>query len=314
VPNPRSFELPQEFLIVGAAVQTGLFDTLKEDPCTTEELATKTKTDHRALWTVVEALVALGYLQYDKGKIKLTPEAEELFYNPESEVYTGFSFMHAYNLISSWIRLPEVLKSGKPVPKKQEGPPKDFIRAMSHIAAQSAPAISEYCLRGLPANSEVLDVGGGPLTYAYAFAKNGAAVTVLDLPQVIDMMNPEMEPGLPIKMVKGDFTEGLPPGPFDLVYLGNVCHIYGEKENRKLFEDAASSLKKAGRLVINDMIRGTGTRPAVFGVNMLINTANGGTYTFEQYKTWLEDAGFSVFPWEEIGGRQLIEAEKKIGK
>ena len=311
MPNPRSFELPQEFLIVGAVAQTGLFDALKDNPCTTEELSAKTGTDHRALWTVAEALVALGYLERDSEKIKLTTEADEILYNPESKVYTGFSFMHAYNLISSWIKLPEVLQSGTPVPKKHDGSPKNFIRAMSHIAAQSAPAVTEYCLRGLPANSAVLDVGGGPLTYAYAFVKNGAAVTVLDLPEVVDMMSPELDPALPIEMVRGDFTEGLPPGPFDVVYLGNVCHIYGEKENRKLFEDAAQSLKSGGRLIINDMIRGTGARAAIFGVNMLVNTANGGTYTHEQYKAWLENAGFSVCPWEEVGGRQLIGAEKQ---
>ncbi len=311
MPNPRSFELPQEFLIVGAAVQTGLFDALKDSPCTTEELSAKTGTDHRALWTVAEALVALGYLEHDSKKMKLTAEAEEILYNSESEAYTGFSFMHAYNLISSWVRLPEVLQNGKPVPKKQDSAPKDFIKAMSHIAAQSAPALSKYCLQDLPANPAVLDVGGGPLTYARAFAKNGAAVTVMDLPQVIDMMSPELEPDLPIKMVKGDFTEGLPQGPFDVIYLGNVCHIYGEKENQKLFNDAAANLKSGGRLIINDMIRGTGARPAIFGVNMLINTANGGTYTYEEYKTWLENAQFSVFPWQEVGGRQIIRADRQ---
>jgi len=76
------------------------------------------------------------------------------------------------------------------------------------------------------------------------------------LPEVIKMMQPELDPGLPIKMVKGDFTEGLPPGPYDLVYLGNVCHIYGERENRKLFRDAAQVLKPGGQIVIVDMLRG----------------------------------------------------------
>jgi len=33
--------------------------------------------------------------------------------------------------------------------------------------------------------------------------------------------------------------------------------------------------------------------------------------TYEQYKSWLQDAGFSVSPYEEIGGRQLITATKQ---
>jgi len=117
MPNTTSFQVPQEFLIVGAAAQTGLFDELKDAPCTLQELTVKTKTDPRALWVIVEALLALQYLVYDGELLKLSPEAENIFYRPDSEQYTGFSFMHSYGLIKSWIQLPDVIKSGKPVPR-----------------------------------------------------------------------------------------------------------------------------------------------------------------------------------------------------
>lgn len=312
MPNVESFQLQQEFLIVGAAVQTGMFDAIKNNPQTLEELSVSTGSDRRALWTVTEALVALGYLEYEDKKIKLTGEAYSILYDQNSDSYTGCSFMHTYNLISTWLHLPEVLKTGRPAPrKKSPGQSKDFITAMSHHAKKSAPEIVEVCLKGLPQSPRVLDVGGGPLTYAIAFAQKGAIVTVLDLPEVIDMMMSELDPNLPISMAKGDFTIGLPKGPFDLIYLGNVCHIYGEKENSKLFTDASSELEVGGRLVINDMIRGTGAWPSLFAVNMLVNTNSGGTWTYEQYKSWLQDAGFSVSPHEEVGGRQLITATKQ---
>lgn len=312
MPNTDSFQLPQEFLIVGAAVQIGLFEEIKSNPCTLEELATNTNSDSRALWTVVEALIALNYLQYQGEKIILTQEAFNIFYNPHYQEFKGFSFMHTYNLIKSWIQLPDVMQSGKPVAQKDENQhTKHFIKAMSHVAQQSAPAIVDYCLKDLPKKPKVLDVGGGPLTYALAFVDKGASVTVLDLPEVIDMMQPELDPELPIQMVKGDFTQGLPSGPYDLIYLGNVCHIYGEQENRKLFQDAAAELEAGGQIIINDMIRGTGVRPAIFAVNMLINTKSGGTWTFEQYKSWLNDAGFTTEHWTEVGGRQLIKATKR---
>jgi 2-polyprenyl-3-methyl-5-hydroxy-6-metoxy-1,4-benzoquinol methylase len=313
MPNPASFQLPQEFLIVGAATKIGLFDAIKNGSHTVQELSEKLNTDYRALWTVTEALAALGYVIYrDNKKIKLSEEAENIFYNPEHSDYTGFSFMHSYNLITSWLQLPDVIKTGRPASKKdKKGHSKNFIMAMSHHAQRSALQVTDFCLSDLPANQKVLDVGGGPLTYAIAFAKKGAIVTVLDLPEVVEMMSLELDDALPINMVKGDFTQGLPEGPFDLIYLGNVCHIYGEKENRKLFIDAAKETIKGGRIVISDMIRGTGIRPAVFAVNMLVNTISGGTWTYEQYKEWLEDAGFSVFPWEELGGVQLIMGIKK---
>lgn len=312
MPDVQSFQLQQEFLIVGAAAKSGMFETLEDKPQTVEELAAGTGCDPRAIWTVAEALVTLGYLEHADNKLKLTGEAYAILFDQNSEQYTGFSFMHSYNLYSAWLQLPEVLKTGQPA-KKMDGAgiSKDFIVAMSHFAKKAAPEIVDYCLQGLPPGTRVLDVGGGPLTLAIEFAQKGAVVTVLDLPDVIDMMQPELDPALPISMVKGDFTTGLPRGPFDLVYLGNVCHIYGEKENRKLFTAAANELERGGRLIINDMIRGTGGFASIFAVNMLINTESGGTWTYEQYQTWLQDAGFAVAPFAEVGGRQLITATKQ---
>ena len=311
MPNVESFQLPEEFLIAGAAVKAGIFEALKNKSLTLQELAAVTGCDHRALWIVTEALVSLGYIEHEAGTLELTEACYSILYDKASPDYAGFSFMHSWYLFSKWLQLPEILKTGKPAPKSDSfEEKKSFIKAMSSYAEEDASEIAEYSLNGLPAGAEVLDIGGGPLTIARAFAKKGAKVTILDLPYVIDMMEPELEPGLPIKMVKGDFTSGLPEGPFALAYLGHVCHIYGEKEIKKLFLDVAGKLEEDGRLVINDFIRGAGPYPAVFAVNMLVNTDSGGTWTFEQYKSWLKDAGFTGASFEAIGDNQLIKAHK----
>lgn len=313
MPNIESFELQEEFLIVSATARAGVFDVLKNKSITLEKLKTKTGCEQRALWTVVEALVALNYLEYEGEKIKLTEEASSVFYDQKNPRYIGFSFMHTYNLISSWLNLPEILKPEKLSTEDEDfEKEKNYISAMSFYPKKEALEIADFCLKGLSQNPEVLDIGGGPLTYARAFTQKGAVVTIFDLPEVINMTKSELASDLPIRMVEGDFTIGLTvEGTFDLVYLGNVCHIYGEKENRKLFKDAAEKLKKGGRIIINDFIRGTGPGAAVFAVNMLVNTDSGGTWTFEQYKTWLQDAGFSVSPFREVGGSQLITAVKQ---
>jgi SAM-dependent methyltransferase len=312
MPNVESFQLPEEFLIAGAAVKAGIFEALKNKSLTQQELAAATGSDQRALWIVAEALVSLGYIEYETGKLKLTETCFSILYDKSSPDYQGVSFMHSWYLFSKWLELPEILKTGKPATKSESFEEKrSFIEAMSSYAEEDAAEIAGYCLKGLPSGTRVLDIGGGPLTIARAFALKGAEVTILDLPEVIEMMEPELDPGLSIKMVQGDFTSGLPDGPFTLAYLGHICHIYGEKEIKKLFLDVAGKLKEDGRLVINDFIRGAGPYPAVFAVNMLVNTDSGGTWTFEQYKAWLEDAGFKVDPYEEVGDNQLIKAHKQ---
>ncbi len=314
LPDFKSFELPKNFLIVGAAVETGIFGELKDRALTLNELAVATGANQRALWIVTEALVSLGYLAHDNGRIKLTPGCYSVLYDQESPDYQGFAFMHTYKLLPRWLELPIILKTGKPVQKEKDSRrQKYFMEAMNHFAREGSAEIAEYCLQGLPAEPEVLDIGGGPLTNARAFARKGAKVTILDLPEVVEMMEPEIEPELPVKMVKGDFTVDLPDGPFDLAYLGNICHIVGERENRKLFRDVAGKLKNGGTIVINDFIRGTGPGPDTFAVNMLVNTESGGTWTYAQYKTWLEDAGFTVFPYAAVSDSQLIKAQNIQG-
>ncbi len=254
----------------------------------------------------------MGYLEHDNGKIKLTQAWYSVLYDQESPDYQGFAFMHIYHLFPRWLELPNILKTGKPAQKKEDPEEQEyFIEAMSQYAREGATEIAEYSLQGLTPEPEVLDIGGGPLTIARTFARKGARVTILDLPEVVEMMEPEIEPGLSARMVKGDFTVSLPDGPFDLAYLGHICHIYGEKENRKLFRDVAGKLSNGGRIIINDYIRGTGPDPAIFAVNMLVNTDSGGTWTYDEYKTWLEDAGFAVSPFTTVGENQLIKAHKK---
>ncbi len=312
MPKIDTFALQKELLIVGAAVRVGLFDIIKKNPLTLKELSQRTGCDARALWIVTEALVALEYLYSKNNKIYLTKQAHAIFYDPQSRGYTDFSFMHRYNLISTWLKLPMVLQSGKPASHlKKPDELKDYISAMKNYAKGSAEEIAEQSLEGFQNKPKVLDVGGGPLTNAVAFAKKGGIVTVLDLPEVVDMMEEHLDPALPIEMVKGDFRKALPKGPFDLIYLGNVCHLYDEKINRNLFARASRVTNKGGRLAIKDMVRGTGPQAALFAVNMLLNTKDGGTWTYEQYKTWLQSAGFAVSAFTDVGGGHLIMADKK---
>lgn len=268
MPNTASFQLPQEFLIVGAAVQTGLFEELKNAPCTLEELAMKTKIDQRALWTVVEALVVLEYLEYDDNKVKLSEEADNILFKPSHERYTGFSFMHAYNLMKAWIQLPEVMFSGKPVSKK-DAPrhTKDFIRAMSHHARQSALQIADYCLKDLPAGSRVLDVGGGPLTYAIAFAGKGAVVTILDLPEVIDMMQPELDKNLPATSSQ-DMAEK--PAAFSHDWYCSKVHVPPEGVLISIFTANIAGITPVPRIISLITMRPPGVSSFAASINSLL--------------------------------------------
>lgn len=309
----EALQAPFELLLVGGAVEAGIFKALHQRTMDALELAETLKADRRAVWTVAEALVSLDYLERAEGnKYRLSSRAEEMFYRPDSVNYDGFAFMHSYGLTKSWVKLPQVIQSGRPVRGNRTAAERRyFIEAMSKRAKESVKDIAQFCLTGLPPKARVLDIGGGPLVYARAFAALGAGVKVLDLPEVVAAAQSSITSDENIHLVAGDFTMGLPEGPFHLAFLGSICHIYGEKENRRLFKRIAAVLVPGGRIIIMDFVRGRHPFAAVFAVNMLVNTETGGTWTWEEYVTWLADAGFKDMELNEINDRQIITAIRK---
>jgi len=305
--DDKIMTLPQELLILGSAVKTGIVEALRTST-TCADLAEKLTLNPRAVWIVVEALADLGYVTRLGESVTLSEEARKMIYDPAAPNYMGFAFMHRYNLIRSWVQLPEVIASGLPASRDQD--PENtryFMEAMRHGAEKGAPTIADFLLGDNVNEVRVLDIGGGPLIYGSAFSARGAKVTVLDLPPVVQLMQEKAEKA-GIAMFPGNFNLGLPPGPFDLVYLGNICHIFGETENRELFRKVSQALDKNGRIAIVDMVRGTNPLAAIFGVNMLVNTTNGGTWTLYQYADWLAAADFQDVKLNEVAGRQIITA------
>ncbi|GMA97943.1 methyltransferase [Pelosinus sp. IPA-1] len=311
MPNLKNPMAPQELLVAGAALKMGIFDALRDKATSLEELASNLSMDHRALWTVMEALISLGYVNRNGETLKVTMEANDLFFNEDSENYLGNSLIHTFNVIKAWTHLPEILKSGQPYKyERDQQDIKGFMSAMKKTAKEIAQQLVTISLDGLPEKARVLDLGGGPLNYARPFAAAGAEVTVQDIPEVCAIMEPTLLPEENIKFVPGDFTEEVFSGQFNLIFLGNICHIYGEEENLLLFKRVHDSLQEGGRITILDFVRGVSPRAELFGVNMLANTKTGGTWTLDQYTDWLKAAGFSQVKMHDIDGRQILTATR----
>ena len=97
---------------------------------------------------------------------------------------------------------------------------------------------------------------------------------------------------------------------FDIVFMGNICHIYSEEGNKRLLKNVTKFLRKGGLVAIEDFVRGRSPDAEMFAVNMLANTDGGGTWTEAQYREWLESVGFHGIEITDIAGRekQLITA------
>jgi SAM-dependent methyltransferase len=281
-------------IVLGVALRDGLLDEVADEARSAEGVARRLGFDPRATYVLLSALGELGVLEEEGGAFRIKSEHRGPLLEPGHPDYAGGSVVHRYELIGSWGRIGEILRTGEPVEDRTSpdfGGTKTFIQSMRRGARAGAEGVSEAVLSRLPDGASVLDVGGGPGTNAEAFARAGARVTVFDRPEVIELMQQQLR-AEGIETAAGDMNEALPEGPFDAIYYGNTSHMYGPAENRALLSRMRRSLVPGGLLAIREFVRGMSDDAALFAVNMLVLTAGGGTYSAEDYESWLTGAGF----------------------
>ena len=268
-------------VLVDAAAGTGLLDAL---PGTPEDLAARTGLQHDAVRRVLEALVTVEVCTERDGVYHAEPlPAEDLAV-----------LRHHAHMIGRWSHGLEPALRG-------EGPPGGslphdldvFLPALAGRARRRAVTVVQQCRELLPAATRVLDLGGGHGEDALAFARAGFDVAIQDLPPVIEWVRRrgELEEA-GVHLVTGDLTEVLADGPFDLVLLAGLTHIFPPAEVSELFLRLHDRVSADGGLAISTRLRGQSPTSALFSVQMLLVGRGGDTHSRQEYDEWLARAGF----------------------
>jgi SAM-dependent methyltransferase len=297
----RSFMETRVFL---TAAELDLFTLLADGPLSLEEASAARHADPRALAVLLDALAATGLLEKAEGRWR-TPAA-----------LVPFLALHSVNLWDRWSRLTEVVAGSRPA-AAGDGWTRSFIGAMHAVASPQADAIVAAVAPG--AARRLLDVGGGPGTYAVAFVRAvpGLRATLLDLPEVVEIARENVAAaGLldRFDLVAGDLLSDAFPGGHDLAFVSAIVHMLGPDENVALFRKVHDALVPGGRIVLRDHVMSPDrTAPragALFAVNMLVGTKAGGTFTLEELAAWLGEAGFDRVRLMQGGERMdaLVEA------
>jgi hypothetical protein len=302
VPPPDRTPPWREVLIVKAALDTGLLEAFRE-PAAPAAVAAARGLDARASRIVAAALCRLGHLEgAGEGALRLTASGAALVAPPGADDDPAGELELEARSIASYLRLPEVLRTGAPPDDVSGGDPatrRRFMRAMRHIAGPRAP--ETVAAVGPPSGrGRLLDVGGAPGTYARAFAAAGWRVTVLDLPDTLALGAPELE-AAGVATRAGDMTAALPEGTWDAVYLGNVVHRLGPAEAAALVARAGAALAPGGLLAVQEVLGDAGPQPG-FGVMMLLSTPAGDAYTADDHRGWMAAAGCPAERVVEIEG------------
>ncbi|MGI9538734.1 MAG: methyltransferase, partial [Miltoncostaeaceae bacterium] len=137
--------------------------------------------------------------------------------------------------------------------------------------------------------------------YALPFAASGWDVTVLDLPDAIEVLGDDLA-AAGVAALGGDLLAGLPGGPWDAVYVGNVTHLFDAEVARDLVRRAGEAVRPGGTLAVQEVVRGLSTPGHLFAVTMLLSTDGGDTHTEADYRAWMGEAGCPVQRVVELSG------------
>jgi len=293
----------QSSAVIVAAAELDLFSRLEEGSISAGELARTTKCDPRGMQVLLDALAALGLVLKDGPTYSLTPSAGAALSAKSPQTVLGM-VRHQGSCLRKWAQLGRVVKTGAradqiPSVRGAEGDLESFIDAMHNISDPVADAVIAAVVP--PAFKCVLDVGGASGTWTAAFlraCRTGRAI-LLDLPEVIDMAKRRLgTSGFSdrVNFATGDYLVDPMPRGADLAWLSAVVHQNSPAENRDLFRRVHDALEPGGRIAIRDIImeedRSKPPGGALFAVNMLVATDGGGTFTFNETRVWLEQAGF----------------------
>lgn len=313
--------MESRILLTGAELD--LFTLLAPRPLSAEEVVDRKGLHPRPTVMLLDALAALGLLVKDEGRYQTETSLAPLLSSDASGSVLPM-ILHGASLWKTWSELTPIVKeTGKPArPAAAFRSPEDlrsFIGAMAVVGAPQAAKIAAAVDPGRARS--LLDVGGATGTYTLAFLEAGPDLkaTIFDLPPVIDMARERLEKSGVldrVTLVAGDFYQDDLPAGHDLALLSAVIHQNSPGQNLNLYGKVLAALEPGGRLVIRDHIMKPGrTEPragALFAINMLVATAGGGTYTFEEVEAGLKEAGFVRVKLLQEGERMegLVEAYK----
>lgn len=294
----------RESQIVFAALRLGLFERLAERRSTVAEIARGLETDQRATRILCDALVSMELLVKEDDRYSLTAVAAAVLVadSPTSKAHRYLLGARQYD---RWGRLIDIVRQGRRQaasgPEADVEAPHAFAAAMADVGRASVATLLKAV--DLSNVGRLLDLGGGPGVYAIAIAEAHPALdaVVFDCSDTIDVARRNIDAaGLKsrVRTLAGDaFTDDL-GGPYDLVLISNFLHIFSAADVQRLLGRCASVLSPGGRLCIKDFVldedRTSPAGVALFAVNMLVSTDEGGCFTEREIGAWLDEAGLEM--------------------
>ncbi|HMG03317.1 MAG TPA: methyltransferase [Edaphobacter sp.] len=295
-------------MVLEASIRHRVFDVLDQSPKTLKETVAATGASERGLRAIMNVLVGLNLLARDGEQYRLTPESETFLVSTKPSFQGGILKHTSGQLIPKWLQLNEIVGTGRPgmaVNQESDGSTffQNFVMDIFPMSYPSATTLAKHlALENRGAKAKVLDLAAGSGVWGIALAQSAENVTVtaVDWSGVLPATQASVDRfGLTdrFSFLAGDLNTTDFGSGYAVATLGHILHSEGEAKSRNLLRKTFHALASGGTIAIAEfLVNEDRTGPVgslMFAANMLVNTDDGDTYSFEEISGWLEEAGFA---------------------
>ena len=297
-----------------------LFFLIEGGNDTVEQLAGVLALPLRGTRYILEGMTALGLLEKTGEQYRTTPLASahlvegkpgymgDLFVTLDRHFFAPFQDLETAMRRDGPVWPVDSLGRRVPLTPEQS---ELFTRGMHGLTGATGAAFGREWASSLSCRRHLLDIGGGSgaMSIGAAGQAPGLRATVLDRPVPCAVAREYIAAaGLSdrVDTLESDiFEDPFPDGP-DAHLYSNVLQNYGEDRCRGLLKKSFGALPPGGGVVIAELVlddERTGPPfPVAFNFLALVVTEGGGTRTYDEYRSWLEEAGFVGIEMQHLFG------------
>ena len=287
--------------IIRVALELDVFSPLAAGPAKAKTVAQACKCDLEGIRRLLDYLTGLMVLVKQGEEYSLSPDAATFLVRGE-KAYAGDLIMH-FSGTAPWDGMRDSIRDGQPRVMDHEIHFAQDAWIESYRAARIPSSVEMWAKAGIIVDAttrlRVLDLACGCAIKSFVLAQKspGVQVTCLDQPLVLESVRDLAERWGVLSQVcwmpDNLLTVDLGEAQYDACLLGQVSHYLTEQQNRDLFARICLALVPGSKLVL-DVPMGTEQPNEDSSFLSLALWANSGgrAYAFEEYHSWLLEAGF----------------------
>jgi len=290
--------------VLHAGNRLDIFNLLDDKAKDLDTLTRETQSDRRCLGALLSALVSIGFLDRD-GDTFMNNQFSRTFLTNSSKFYQGGIVYMFENWYEAWGGLYETVKTGKPSAlmhkEYTDQETRDYMMGMHNRALSQSDVLTK--LFDLSGKKQLMDVGCGPATFAVKFceAYPGLKAIGMDREQNIEIAGEivaQYNMQDRVQLVVGDYnTDSLSLGTGnDAMLLSSMTNQESPENIKKLLKKCYDSMNKDGVIMIQEQLLHADKKgpplAALIGVNQIINTVAGSSYSTAEMEAILREVGF----------------------